>query len=139
MPNLSGSTGCPRCGASLPPDFGPRRGRRRIWCSDRCRRDAYAERAAAARTEQPIRVVEVPRAALPIIRPQVYTRLVHDTTPVADPTPAQAAECVLASPIALDHVLQSLTSQARKKTLDRNVRHAALELAKVLLPGQRRY
>jgi hypothetical protein len=139
MKNPSGSTACPRCGASLPSDLGPRRGRRRIWCSDRCRRDAYAERAAAARTEQPIRVVEVPRAALPIIRPQVYTRLVHDTTPAADPTPAQAAECVLASPIALGHVLQSLTSQARKKTLDRNVRHAALKLAKVLLPGQHRY
>jgi hypothetical protein len=139
MPNLSGSTGCPRCGASLPPDLGPRRGRRRIWCSDRCRRDAHAERAAAARTEQPIRVVEVPRAALPIIRPQVYTRLVHQPAPAADPTPAQAVEYVLASPTALDHVLQFLTSQARKKTLDRNVRLAALELAKVLLPGQRRY
>jgi hypothetical protein len=139
MTNPSGSTACPRCGASLPPDFRPRRGRRRIWCSDRCRRDAHTERAAAARTEQPIRVVEIPRAALPIIRPQVYTRLVHVPTPAADPTPAKAAECVLASPTALDYVLQSLTSQARRKTLDRNVRLAALELAKVLLPGQRRY
>jgi hypothetical protein len=139
MTSPSGSPGCPRCGASLPPDLGPRRGRRRIWCSDRCRRDAHAERAAAARTEQPIRVVEVPRAALPIIRPQVYTRVIQNPTPAADPTPAQAAECVLASRIALNHVLQSLTSQARKKTLDRNVRVAALELAKVLMPGQPRY
>jgi hypothetical protein len=139
MTSPSGSTACPRCGASLPPEHGPRRGRRRIWCSDRCRRDAYTERAAAARTEQPIRIVEVPRAALPIIRPQLYTRLVYTPSPPADPTPAQAAQCVLASPTALEYVLQSLTSQARKKTLDRNVRHAALELAKVLMPGQRRY
>jgi hypothetical protein len=86
-----------------------------------------------------MRVVEVPRAALPIVRPHVYTRLVHQPAPAADPTPAQAIECVLASPTALDYVLQSLTRQARKKTLDRNVRLAALELAKVLMPGQRRY
>ena len=138
MTSPSGSTACPRCGASLPPEHGPRRGRRRIWCSDRCRRDAYTERAAAARTEQPIRIVEVPRAALPIIRPLVYTRLVHDPTPAADPTPAEAAERVLTSPPALAYVLRSLTSQARKKTLDINVRQAALELAKILLPGQRR-
>lgn len=130
MTNPSGTAACPRCGDSLPPDFGPRRGRRRIWCSDRCRRDAHAERAAAARIDQPIRVVEVPRAAPPLIKPVVMAR---------DPTPAEAAACVLASPVALGYVLDSLTKQAREKTLDKKVLGAALGFARTLLPGQSRY
>jgi hypothetical protein len=132
MNDPGGTTVCPRCGASLPPDFGPRRGRRRIWCSDRCRRDAHAERAAAARTDRPIRVVEVPRSALPLIRSVVITR------PRDDLTPAEAAACVLASPTALGYVLDSLTRQAREKTLDAKVRDAALGLAKTLMPRRRR-
>lgn len=32
---------CPGCGGEL---IQPRRGRRRLYCSDRCRRDAYVER-----------------------------------------------------------------------------------------------
>jgi hypothetical protein len=130
MTNPSGTTTCPRCGDSLPPDFGPRRGRRRIWCSDRCRRDAHTERAAAARIDQPIRIVEVPRAGPPLIKPVVIAR---------DLTPVEAAAYALASPIALGYVLDSLTKQAREKKLDGNVRNAALELAKTLMPGQRRY
>lgn len=133
MSDPTGTATCPRCGAALPPDFGPRRGRRRIWCSDRCRRDAHAERVAAARTNQPIRVVEIPRTAPPLVRPVVVTR------PRDDLTPAEAAALVLASPTALSYVLESLTRQAREKTLDKRVRDAALDLAKTLLPGHRRY
>ncbi|WP_136625773.1 hypothetical protein [Mycobacterium innocens] len=131
--NDPAAVACPRCGAFLPADFGPRRGRRRIWCSDRCRRDAHAERVAAARTHQPIRVVEVPRTAPPLIRPVVIT------LPRDDLTPAEVAARVLASPTAMGYVLDSLTRQAREKTLDKKVRNAALSLAKTLLPGQRRY
>lgn len=133
MNDPGATAACPRCGASLPPDFGPRRGRRRIWCSDRCRRDAHAERAAAARTDQPIRVVEVPRTAPPLTQSVVITR------PRDDLTDAEAAARVLASPTAVGYVLDSLSRQAREKTLDKKVRDAALSLAKTLLPGQRRY
>jgi integrase len=84
MTNPRGTAACPRCGVFLPPDFGPRRGRRRIWCSDRCRRDAHAERAAAARIDQPIRVVEIPRAAPPLIKPDsvLGSNPVRDVQPV---------------------------------------------------------
>jgi hypothetical protein len=133
MINPGRTAACPRCGASLPPDFGPRRGRRRIWCSDRCRRDAHAERAAAARSDQPVRVIEVPRTVPGLIGPIVVTR------PSDALSPAEAAARVLANPTALGYVLDSLTRQAREKRLDRNVQNAALELAKTLMPGQRRY
>ena len=56
-----------------------------------------------------------------------------------DPTPAEAAACVLASPVALGYVLDSLTKQAREKTVDKKVLGAALGLARTLLPGQSRY
>ena len=54
---------CIRCDAvMLDADDGPRRGRRRLYCSAKCRRDASAARTAAERYGSPIRVVEVPRA-----------------------------------------------------------------------------
>ena len=54
---------CIRCDAvMLDADNAPRRGRRRLYCSDTCRRDASAARTAAERYGSPIRVVEVPRA-----------------------------------------------------------------------------
>ena len=56
-------TRCIRCDAvMLDADNAPRRGRRRVYCSDTCRRDASAARTAAERYGSPIRVVEVPRA-----------------------------------------------------------------------------
>jgi hypothetical protein len=68
-----------------------------------------------------------------LIQPIVVTR------PRDDLTAAEAAARVLASPAALGYVLDSLARQAREKTLDKKVRDAALNLAKTLLPGQRRY
>ena len=47
----------------LDEDAAPRRGRRRLYCSDTCRRDASAARNAAQRYGAPIRVIEVPKAA----------------------------------------------------------------------------
>lgn len=57
-------TRCVRCDAAmLDEDVAPRRGRRRLYCSDTCRRDASAARNAAQRYGAPIRVIEVPKAA----------------------------------------------------------------------------
>lgn len=54
---------CVRCDAlMMDPEDRPRRGRRRLYCSDTCRRDSSAARTAAERHGTPIRVVEVPRA-----------------------------------------------------------------------------
>ncbi len=54
------SVECPRCGTALPEVSG--RGRRRLWCSDGCRKDAHYERRAAERAGKAVRVVEVRRA-----------------------------------------------------------------------------
>lgn len=55
---------CPRCGTSFEvPDKGP--GRRPLWCSPRCRRQASAERVAARNIGAAVRVIEVPRAHRP--------------------------------------------------------------------------
>lgn len=58
-------TRCVRCDAvMLDEEASPRRGRRRLYCSDTCRRDASAARMAAERFGAPIRVVEVPKGAV---------------------------------------------------------------------------
>lgn len=55
---------CPRCGETFDvPEKGP--GRRPVWCSPRCRRQASAERIAARNAGSAVRVVEVPRAHRP--------------------------------------------------------------------------
>jgi hypothetical protein len=55
---------CPRCGAAFDvPKKGP--GRRPVWCSPRCRRQASAERVAARNAGAVVRVIEVPRAHRP--------------------------------------------------------------------------
>jgi hypothetical protein len=55
---------CPRCGETFDvPEKGP--GRRPVWCSPRCRRQASAERIAARNAGAAVRVVEVPRAHRP--------------------------------------------------------------------------
>jgi hypothetical protein len=55
---------CPRCGETFDvPEKGP--GRRPVWCSPRCRRQASAERIAARNAGAAVCVVEVPRAHRP--------------------------------------------------------------------------
>ncbi|MCW4355231.1 hypothetical protein ONR57_18155 [Hoyosella sp. YIM 151337] len=62
------SPACPRCGASVVQPFGP--GRRRVWCSDSCRRRASDERAAAARSGSAVRVIERDRETVrEVVRP----------------------------------------------------------------------
>lgn len=54
---------CPRCGTTIDmPRKGP--GRRRRWCTPRCRKLASAERLAARNAGAAVQVVEVPRAHL---------------------------------------------------------------------------
>ncbi len=47
---------CAACGGPLPPPA--RLGRTRIWCSDRCRRDAHVRRTAPDGGAAEVRVVE---------------------------------------------------------------------------------
>ena len=121
---------CPRCGNPLSPVEGPRRGPRRIWCSDTCRRTAHTDRAAAARAGAAVQVVEVPRRSPAVWQPVIVPRPL---------TSAEAADRVLTDPDACTWVLHALTTQARGKKLDRRVLDAARELARVLLPHQSRY
>lgn len=117
---------CPRCGDSLPPVFEPSRGRRRVWCSDGCRRAAHNERQAAQRAGLAVKVVEVPRATPTVQVPVIVPR---------DLTSNELAVQALDNPQALRFLLQQLTEQASKKKLDKSVRTEALALARVLLPG----
>ena len=126
----SGSAVCPRCGEALPPDDRPRRGRRRLWCSDACRRAAHAERRAAERAGTAVRVVEVPRASPAVRAPVLVPR---------ELTPEELVGQVLADPHTVRRLLWSLTAQARDKKLDRKVREDCHELARVLLPNASRY
>jgi hypothetical protein len=127
---MAGSTDCPRCGAALPPPSEPRRGRRRVWCSDACRRAAHIERVGAERAGTAVRVVEIPRISpavrVPMLVPRDLTRdeLVHQ---------------MLGDSLAVQILLKVLTAQAREKKLDRKVREECYELARVLLPNASRY
>ena len=112
---------CPHCGASLPvPPAAPRRGRPRVWCSDTCRRQAAAVRAAATRTGTAIRVVVVPRAGT--------------APPNRALTAPQIAELLLADPTACITLLNALAARAQSDDLDPRVRSAACELARAVLP-----
>jgi hypothetical protein len=111
---------CPRCGSLLPPAGGPKRGRRRVWCSQDCRRAAHAERAAAEDGTQPVRVVEVPRVA------PTHVKLV--TVPRALTT-TEAAEQVLSDNDALRHVLRELTRRAQAEGFGADLYSDALDLA----------
>lgn len=114
---------CPRCGAALPPEAGPRRGRRRVWCSQNCRRAAHAERANAEQGSQPIRVVEVPRRAPVLIKPLIVPRPM---------TSAEAAQRVLIDTDALGQVLRALTVRARNGELAPDLAAEAHELARAI-------
>lgn len=79
----NGRMGCPRCGTEIVRK--PGRGRPPVWCSQECRRAASLERSTAA---EPVRVVEVVR-----VKP----------VPISE-----AVEMVLASPRAVENVLNGL-------------------------------
>lgn len=114
---------CPRCGAPLPPEAGPRRGRRRVWCSQNCRRAAHAERASAEQGSQPVRVVEVPRCAPVLIKPLIVPRPM---------TSAEAAQRVLTDTEALGQVLRALTARVRNGELPGDLAANAHELARAI-------
>ena len=125
------STRCVRCDAvMLDADDAPRRGRRRLYCSDTCRRDASSARKAAERYGSPVRVVEVPRAGSCVERDAYMAGL---QAPLAV-TPLDAADITLRDVVALQALLARVTEQARLKKLDRATLTAARELAKAVHP-----
>ena len=124
-------TRCVRCDAvMLDVDDVPRRGRRRLYCSDTCRRDASAARTAAERYGSPIRVVEVPRAGSYV--EQIATNAVPE--PPTKTSPLDAIDLALQDDEALRTPLARVTEQARLKKLDRATLTAARELAKAVHP-----
>jgi hypothetical protein len=114
----------------LDADDAPRRGRRRLYCSDTCRRDASSARKAAERYGAPIRVVEVPRAGSCVERNEDEA---VPQTPSAV-TPLDAADITLRDDEALRALLARVTEQARLKKLDRATLCAVRELAKAVHP-----
>jgi hypothetical protein len=131
----SGGTGaydptrCIRCDAAmLDEDAAPRRGRRRLYCSDTCRRDASAARNAAQRYGAPIRVIEVPKAAAS------QKRSAETAEPREAVAPMDAANKVLDDGEALRGLLARLVEQARLKKLDRATLTAARELSNAVHP-----
>ncbi len=124
-------TRCVRCdGAMLDVDDGPRRGRRRLYCSDKCRRDASAARTAAERFGSPIRVIEVPRAGSSL---KQSSEAAPSETPVPI-TPLDAVDIALRNDEALRSLLRRVTEQARQKKLNRATFTAARDLAKAVYP-----
>lgn len=122
---------CVRCDAlMLVEDDRPRRGRRRLYCSDRCRRDASAARTAADRHGTPIRVVEVPRAVFAVQR---NTGSVEPLMP-APRTALDAADITFHNTEALRSLLARVTECAQRKELDHATFTAARELAKAVQP-----
>lgn len=127
-------TRCIRCDAvMLDADAAPRRGRRRIYCSDTCRRDASAARTAAQRYGSPIRVVEVPKAVASEQQTETDDECAVSDTPAAV-TPLDAVEIALRSEEALHALLARVAEQARRKKLDRGTLTAARELARAVHP-----
>jgi hypothetical protein len=124
------STRCVRCEAvMLDLDDGPRRGRRRLYCSDTCRRDASAARTAAERYGSPIRVVEV-RKTVAFSKPTAASA----RSELAHITPLHAVDILLENDEALHALLARVTEQARLKKLDRPTLTAARELSKAVHP-----
>jgi hypothetical protein len=120
-------TRCVRCDAvMLDEDVAPRRGRRRLYCSDTCRRDASAARTAAERFGAPIRVVEVPKASAP----QKKSGEISERNRPAPPM--DAANTFLDDAEALCELLAGLADQARLRKLDRATYTAARELSKAV-------
>jgi hypothetical protein len=118
---------CPRCGSTWLTDFEPKRGRRRVWCSDTCRRAAYAERAAASRAGTAIRVVEVPRRCPPVQRTVIVPR---------DINTEEAVQLVVTDPQALLMLLSSLERRIDDGHLDSAVRDKLRLLTRKLSPQE---
>lgn len=124
-------TRCIRCDAvMLDADNAPRRGRRRLYCSDTCRRDASAARTAAERYGSPIRVIEVPKTVA-CLAPTAESAVTETPVPV---TPLDAVDITLENDEALHVLLARVTEQARLKKLDRATLTAAREPAKAVHP-----
>lgn len=122
-------TRCIRCDAAmLDEDAAPRRGRRRLYCSDTCRRDASAARNAAQRYGAPIRVIEVPKAAAS------QGRSAETLEPRQAVASMDAANRVLDDGEALRELLTRVAEQARLKKLDRATLTAARELSNAVHP-----
>lgn len=122
-------TRCIRCDAAmLDEDSAPRRGRRRLYCSDQCRRDASAARNAAQRYGAPIRVIQVPEVATSLKRPAEVSE------PNQAVAPMDAAANVLDDCEALCGLLARVAKQARLKKLDRATLTAARELSNAVHP-----
>lgn len=122
-------TRCVRCDAvMLDEDATPRRGRRRLYCSDTCRRDASAARIAAQRYGAPIRVIEVPKAAA------LQKQSAGAPEPHRPVAPVDAANSVLDDGEALRGLLTRLAEQARLKKLDRATLTAARDLSNAVHP-----
>ncbi|MCH9733358.1 MAG: hypothetical protein K0U78_02225 [Actinomycetia bacterium] len=126
-------TRCIRCDAvMLDADAAPQRGRRRIYCSDTCRRDASAARTAAQRYGSPIRVVEVPKAVASLQQTETDECAVSNTLEAV--TPLDAVDIALRSEEALHVLLARVAEQARLKKLDRSTLTVARELGRAVLP-----
>lgn len=126
-------TRCVRCDAvMLDPEVTSRRGRPRRYCSDTCRRDASAARTAAQRHGEPIRVVEVPRAA-----GGSELRTQHDGATASEIRSAcEAVELALHNADAMKILLSSVAKRARRKELDRSTFEVARELARAVYPNR---
>lgn len=122
-------TRCVRCDAvMLDEEVSPRRGRRRLYCSDTCRRDASAARMAAERYGAPIRVIEVPKAAASQRKPAATSG------PNSSVAQMDAANSVLGDGEALRGLLTRVAEQARLKKLDRATLAAARDLSNAVHP-----
>jgi len=122
-------TRCVRCDAvMLDEDAAPRRGRRRLYCSDTCRRDASAARTAAERYVSPIRVVEVPKVVASQEQPA------ETSGPNGPVEPMDAADIILGDAEALCELLARVAERARLKKLNRATFTAARELSSAVHP-----
>src|SRR5271154_3204234 len=131
---MSDRSVCPRCRGQLPAAEG--RGRRRLWCSQKCRRAAYEERRAARSGAIGLRVERVvERVEKPVWWVEYRDRVVQVTPP--PPDPAQASAIVLTSPRACRVVLDSLTDAVTLGTLHRGEHHATVRAAARLLTALR--
>ena len=131
---MSDPSVCPRCHGQLPAAVG--RGRRRLWCSQKCRRAAYEERRAARSGAIGLRVERVVQQVEKPVRYVEYRDRIVEVTP-PPPDPAQAAAIVLTSPRACRVVLDSLTDAATLGTLHRGEHHATVRAAARLLTALR--
>ncbi|WP_082696697.1 MULTISPECIES: hypothetical protein [Mycobacteriaceae] len=122
-------TRCVRCDAvMLDEDAAPRRGRRRLYCSDTCRRDASSARTAAQRYGAPIRVVEVPKVTASQEQSEPTGRRNEPVVQV------DAVGTALGDAGVLCELLTRVAEQARLKKLDRATLTAARDLSNAVHP-----